>query len=140
MSPGPVLGWCVLAAAAAALINFVLKQVGRDYVKRISERNPGFAQAYRTFMQFMVRRHRSFGIAAGIILVLHVAVVLLSGFTSLTGMAAGTLLIATAGLGLYGFHVVKTPRGRWIQAHRTFAFLLLVSAVLHISYRAHVFL
>ncbi len=140
MNPGPVLGWCVAAAAAAALMNFVLKQVGRDYVKRISERNPGFARAYRTFMQFMVRRHRFFGIAAGFILVLHVAVVLLSGFTSITGMAAGVLLIATAGLGLYGFHVVKIPRGRWIHAHRTGAFLLLVAAVLHVSYKAHVFL
>jgi hypothetical protein len=121
-------------------MNFVLKQVGRDYVKRLAVRNPGFAGAYRTFMQFMVRRHRSFGIAASIILTLHVAVVLLSGFTSLTGMAAGALLIVTAGLGLYGFHVVKIPRGRWIHAHRTGAFLLLVAAVVHFFSKAYVFL
>jgi hypothetical protein len=121
-------------------MNFVLKQVGRDYVKRLSVKNPGFAGAYRTFMQFMVRRHRSFGIAAAVILALHVAVVVLTGYTSLTGAAAGALLLATAGLGLYGFHVVKIPRGRWLHGHRTGAFLLFVAAVAHIFYKAYVFL
>jgi len=121
-------------------MNIVLKQVGRDCVKRLSVKNPGFAGAYRRFMQFMVRRHRFFGMAASFILVLHLAVVLLSGITSLTGMATGALLLVTAGLGLYGFHVVKIPRGRWIHAHRTGAFLLLVAAAVHIFYKAYVFL
>jgi hypothetical protein len=140
MSLTETLGWCAALAAAAALMNFLLKQVSREYVKNISAANPAFASSYRTFMQFMIRNHRFFGMAAGALFAVHVGVVLSSGVSSLTGIVAGILLLTVSGLGAYGFYIRKNPRGKWIHAHRGVAFLLTMAAIAHIFFKAAIYL
>lgn len=136
MSLVRLLGLCAAGVSAAAVMNFLLKQVSRDYIKKISRKNPEFTKAYRSFMQFMVRNHRYFGMVAGILLLAHACAAILSGVYSLTGTAAGVLLLTTAGIGSYGFFVRKSPRGPWIHVHRGAAFLFTAAAVVHIIYRA----
>ncbi len=131
-----LMGLFVAGVSAAALMNFLLKQVSRDYIKKISQRNPEFTKAYRSFMQFIVRNHRYFGMAAGILLVAHAGSAILSGVYSPTGTAAGVLLLATVGIGSYGFFIRKSPRGPWIHVHRGAAFLFAASAIVHIIYGA----
>lgn len=109
MTLAQVLGWTVAGVCAAALMNFLLKQISREYLKTITEKNADFTASYRAFMRFMVRNHRYFGIAAGLLFLVHAGVVVASGVTSLTGIAAGLLLLALTGLGLYGFYVRKIP-------------------------------
>lgn len=139
MTPAQLLGWCMVAAILAALMNFLLKQVSREYVKKISADNPEFASGFRAFMQFMVRKHRYFGLAAAALFVSHITAVLLTGVTSLTGLAAGSILLFVVGLGLYGFHVNRSPRGRWVNAHRGGAFLLAIAVIAHVLVKAYVF-
>ncbi|HPO33465.1 MAG TPA: hypothetical protein PLI32_08955, partial [Deltaproteobacteria bacterium] len=91
-------------------------------------------------MRFMVRNHRYFGIAAGLLFLVHAGVVVASGVTSLTGIAAGLLLLALTGLGLYGFYVRKNPRGVWIHMHRGTAFILALSVIIHVFFKAYVLL
>lgn len=140
MTLAQVLGWSVAAVSAAAVLNFLLKQISREYLKTRSAGNPEFARAYRSFMQVMVRNHRYFGMAAAVLLPVHAGAVLLSGVTSLTGAAAGVLLLSTAGTGLHGLYVVKNPRGGWIHLHRSAAFLLTLAVILHVFVKAYVFL
>lgn len=133
------LGWCVAAFSAAALMNFLLKQVSREYVKKLSVKNPDFAASYRSLMRTMIRNHRRFGMAAGILLPVHAGAVLSSGVSSLTGIAAGILLLSVVGTGIYGFYIVRDPRRRWVHAHRGGAFFLCLAAVLHVIFKAYVF-
>ena len=140
MTLAQVLGWTVAGVCAAALMNFLLKQISREYLKTITEKNADFTASYRAFMRFMVRNHRYFGIAAGILLLVHAGAVVASGVTSLTGIAAGLLLLALTGLGLYGFYVRKNPRGVWIHMHRGTAFILALSVIIHVFFKAYVLL
>lgn len=140
MTLAQVLGWTVAGVCAAALMNFLLKQISREYLKTITEKNADFTVSYRAFMRFMVRNHRYFGIAAGLLFLVHAGVVVASGVTSLTGIAAGLLLLALTGLGLYGFYVRKNPRGVWIHMHRGTAFLLALSVIIHVFFKAYVLL
>ena len=133
-----LMGLFVAGVSAAALMNFLLKQVSRDYIKKISQRNPEFTKAYRSFMQFIVRNHRYFGMAAGLLFLVHAGVVVASGVTSLTGIAAGLLLMALTGLGLYGFYIRKNPRGVWIHMHRGTATILALSGIIHVFFKAYV--
>jgi len=139
MTLAQVLGWTVAGVCAAALMNFLLKQISREYLKTITEKNADFTASYRAFMRFMVRNHRYFGIAAGLLFLVHAGVVVASGVTSLTGIAAG-LLLALTGLGLYGFYVRKNPRGVWIHMHRGTAFILALSVIIHVFFKAYVLL
>ncbi|HON95573.1 MAG TPA: hypothetical protein PLP82_08715 [Deltaproteobacteria bacterium] len=140
MTLAQVLGWTVAGVCAAALMNFLLKQISREYLKTITEKNADFTASYRAFMRFMVRNHRYFGIAAGLLFLVHAGVVVASGVTSLTGIAAGLLLMALTGLGLYGFYVRKNPRGVWIHMHRGTAFILALSVIIHVFFKAYVLL
>lgn len=116
MTLAQVLGWTVAGVCAAALMNFLLKQISREYLKTITEKNADFTASYRAFMRFMVRNHRYFGIAAGL------------------------LLLALTGLGLDGFYVRKNPRGVWIHMHRGTAFILALSVIIHVFFKAYVLL
>jgi len=140
MTLAQVLGWTVAGVCAAALMNFLLKQISREYLKTITEKNADFTASYRAFMRFMVRNHRYFGIAAGLLFLVHAGVVVASGVTSLTGIAAGLLLLALTGLGLYGFYVRKNTRGVWIHMHRGTAFILALSVIIHVFFKAYVLL
>lgn len=135
----PVAGWVTISFVLLALLNFLLKQVSREYVKKLPGEYKEFADAYRRFMQRIIRTHRYFGAAALAFYMLHAGmVVFLYKTVSVTGMVAGLILIATVFLGAYGFFVRKNLRSWWITAHRGGAFALLVSALIHLFYKGYI--
>lgn len=125
-------GIWVVASVFLALLNFILKQISREYGKMLTERDPVFAGQYKAFMRFMVKNHRFFGMAAFILLMVHFSSAYLSGSRSLTGVITGAMLVILVSLGGYGFYVNRDYRAVWLQAHRGAAFLLAVSAIVHI--------
>lgn len=138
MGVASFLGWCTAAAVLSTLMNFVLKQVSRDYVKAISARRPSFASAYRNLVRLVVRTHPVFGFAALAAALAHVSYALFHGIVSLTGAATLVLLCACVSLGAFGRYVVQRPRGWWIHLHRAAALLASLGLVLHVPLKAFV--
>ncbi len=132
-----IAGSIVLAALMLALSNFFLKQISRDYVKRLPASYKDFADAYRRFMQKMVRRHRFFGLAALLILPLHAALAVVFAGISLSGLATAALLVAVAGLGMYGYYLNRNLRAWWLSVHRALAFAVSVSALVHVFFKLY---
>ncbi|MCE5276186.1 MAG: hypothetical protein ABFD70_09295 [Syntrophaceae bacterium] len=132
-------GWCVAASVMLALLNFSLKQINREYGRMLSAWDPGFAGRYKTFMRFMVKNHRFFGMSAIGVFAVHFGSVWLSGTLSVTGAITGMTLLAAASLGGYGFYINRNYRAVWLTAHRGSAFLLAVCMVVHIMDRIFLF-
>ncbi|MDT8273241.1 MAG: tyrosine-type recombinase/integrase, partial [Desulfomonilia bacterium] len=97
MSLETFFGWCIAVFVVLCLLNFVLKQISRDYIKKLSSSRQDFANAYRSFMRVVVKNHRVFGFVALILLAVHFIAVYLSEILSLTGVISGAALIATPG-------------------------------------------
>lgn len=131
-----LLGWTTAAMVLAALSNYFVKLAGRTVVKSLSERHPRPVGAYRKFMRFIVRRHRSFGLGAILVMPVHGGLVLLGSALSVTGGIAALALVATASLGAYGFSAKKSSRAGWLPVHRVLAFLLLLALGAHLLNRA----
>jgi len=135
----PAAGWITIFFLFLALLNFVLKQVSRDYVKNLPREYKDFADAYRRFMQHIIRRHRYFGIAAVVFFLFHAGLILFfSVGISFTGLVTGFILLAVVSLGAYGYFVNKDFRSWWVPMHRGCAFALMVSAMVHVFYKLYI--
>lgn len=135
-----LLGWIIAAGVLGAASTFFLKQIGRDYVKNLPKKYAEFADSYRNFMKFMIRRHRYFGLASLSILPVHAVFVISQSVLSLTGLIAACALPATAAFGIYGFYFKKNMRSGWLPLHRAFGFLLFLAAIVHIFFKGYFFL
>lgn len=122
-----------------ALSNFFLKQISRDYVKNLPLRYKDFADAYRSFMQRMIRSHRVFGISAIVSLMVHAGMNIYSGHASVTGIISAIFLAATAGLGAYGYYVSRNLRAWWLTMHKACGFVLVLSVLVHLFCRIDIF-
>ncbi|HHO77059.1 MAG TPA: DUF4405 domain-containing protein [Deltaproteobacteria bacterium] len=135
----PVAGWITISLVMLALLNFVLKQISRDYVKGLHKDYKAFTDAYRRFMQHMIRRHRYFGVAALASFLVHAGLILFFSFgIALTGLITGVLLSAVVSLGGYGYYVNKDIRSWWVAVHRGCAFALMLSALVHVFSKVYV--
>jgi len=134
------LGYATALAGACALSNYVVKQVAREYVKKVQGRRPLFASAYRGFMRKVVRTHPVIGFACVALLSVHAGLAVTSGTISVTGMFAGVTTLATASLGAYGLYRVRRPAGAWIHFHRGSALVLAAAVAAHVSNKVHLFL
>ena len=108
-----IIGYAIALMIVLALSNFFLKQISRDYVKKLPPKYKDFADAYRRFMQRMIRTHRSFGLGALLSFPVHAGINIFYGAISLTGMITGSLLSAVVMLGLYGYYVNRNFRAWW---------------------------
>ncbi|MBN2298192.1 MAG: DUF4405 domain-containing protein [Deltaproteobacteria bacterium] len=134
-----IAGWITIFFVFLALLNFLLKQVSREYVKRLPKEYKDFADAYRRFMQRIIRGHRYFGIAALSVFLLHAGLILFFyDVISITGMVTGIVLFATVSMGAYGYFINKDFRSWWVSVHRGCAFALLVSALVHLFYKLYI--
>ncbi len=135
-----LLGWIMAAGVLAAVSTFFLKQIGREYVKKLPSKYAGFADSYRNFMKFMVRNHRYFGFASLSILPVHAFLVISQSVLSLTGLVAGFALLAAAIAGIYGVYFKKVIRSGWLPVHRAFGLVLFLAALVHIVFKGYFFL
>lgn len=128
-------GWLIVLTLVAALSTYLLKQIGRDYVKRLPREYADFASTYRRFMKFMVGRHRFFGAAALIALAVHAYPVIARSFISVSGLIAAFILISTAAAGAWLFYGKRSLRSGLLPVHRALAFLLLPAVIIHLFFR-----
>ncbi len=129
---GFLAGLCVLGA----LSNFFLKEVSRTFIRNLPKKYAGFAAAYRSFMRLMLRRHRSFGLAAFFVVLMHASFIIAVSELSVTGLVAAAALTCTVCLGMYGYYSKKSLRSAWLHVHRASALALLVAAVVHLFFKA----
>ena len=134
------MGIIVVVMIVLALSNFFLKQISRDYVKKLPPKYKEFADAYRSFMQRMIRSHRFFGLAALLLFPVHAGINVFYGAISLTGIITGSLLSVVVVLGMYGYYINKNFRAWWLSVHRACAFVLVLSVLVHIFYKVYIFI
>ena len=135
-----IVGWIIVTCVILALLNYLLKQISREYVKKLPSQYKDFADAYRRFMQRMIRAHRYFGFASIVFLCIHVVLIAFISTVSLTGIITAAWLIAVVMLGIYGFYIKKDLRSWWLKVHRLCAFFLLLSVLVHIFYKHYLYL
>jgi hypothetical protein len=128
-------GWITMLLIFAALLNLILKQISRDYVKRLPQEYKDFADAYRSFMRRVIRGHRVFGLAAMLIFLVHSFFVIFFDHVSLTGIASAILLVLVVALGAYGYFISKDFRAGWLSAHKASAFFLCFAVITHVFYK-----
>ncbi|HPW68216.1 MAG: hypothetical protein WDA72_00040 [Desulfomonilia bacterium] len=131
MSVQALTGWLTALALAAAFSTYLLKQIGREYVKRLPREYADFADAYRSFMKLMVGRHRIFGAAALIALAAHAYPVIAGSFISVSGLIAAFVLICASAAGAWLFYGKKSLRTGLLSVHRALAFVLLPALIIH---------
>ncbi len=131
MSVQTLTGWLTALVLTAAFSTYLLKQIGREYVKQLSRDYADFADAYRRFMKFMVGRHRVFGAAALIALAAHAYPALARSAVSASGLVAALALISAAAAGAWLFFGKKNLRTGWLSVHRALAFVLLLAVIIH---------
>lgn len=129
------LGLIAALCALGALSNLLLKEISRTFIKNLPRKYAEFASAYRSFMRFMVRRHRYFGLASFFFVLVHAFTAIAGSALSVTGLIGAAALTGTVCLGIYGFYIEKSLRSAWLQVHRTFAFILLVAVTVHFFFR-----
>ena len=134
MSAQALTGWLTALSLAAAFSTYLLKQIGREYVRQLSREYADFTDAYRRFMKFMVGRHRVFGTAALIALAAHAFPAFAGSFLSASGLIAALALSSSAGAGAWLFFGKKNLRTGWLSAHRVLAFMLLLAAIVHLFF------
>jgi hypothetical protein len=132
-------GWITLLMIFFSLLNLFLKQISRDYVKRLPKEYKDFADAYRSFMRRVIRGHRFFGLAALLIFAVHAFFVIFFAHISLTGIASAIFLIIVVALGAYGYFIKRDFRAWWLSAHRASAFFLCVAVITHVFYKLYIF-
>ncbi|MGC9324037.1 MAG: hypothetical protein ACP5G0_04730 [Desulfomonilia bacterium] len=140
MSLEEFFGWCIAGFVFLSLLNYLLKQISREYIKNLPPNRQDFAQAYRRVMRVVVRNHRFFGFAALVFLAAHTAAVFLAGFLSATGLLTAAALVISACLGLYGYYINRDYRAWWLSVHRLFALIVIVTFIIHFFFKKYIFL
>lgn len=140
MSLTELAGWLTLVAVFGAFASFLLKQISREYVKKLGKEHADFVDGYRRFMRAMIRQHRFYGMAALALVVVHASLVVSRSVVSATGLVSALVLFAAAGLGAWGFYGHRSLRGGWLSVHRALAFTLLIAILGHLFYKAVVLL
>ena len=128
---GKILGWFMVAFYSLAVLNYPVKWVNKRVISKLPA-NSGVRKIFTVLMRFIVKYHRYFAIAAILLLTAHFFVQFsLYGFF-LTGIIAGSLMLAQGLLGAYGTYVRKKKRTAWFYLHRTVAVLLLAAILIHV--------
>jgi hypothetical protein len=133
-------GWCAAVLVGSALMNYILKAVNKRFISPRKDLKPDLVKRYRVFMQLIVKNHRTFGIAALVVFFVHLVVSYFSSVLSITGSITGIVLMGVVSLGIYGFHINRNLKGKWVLVHRLTAFILLASLGLHVAIKAYVYL
>jgi hypothetical protein len=126
------LGTLVVAGGSGALLNYFLKVFGRKCLPVINKRNQQAAGRIRLFMQFVIKNHWFFGLSTAILVLAHFSTAYLVPVYSVSGAFSIALLFGVVILGAYGFYVNKNFRAPWLTVHRTLAFLLTFTVIIHI--------
>ena len=129
ISMGTFLGISVIVFYTLAALNAAAKPMLKK-AKTIASSHHEFGKAIESFARFLIKNHRILGRFAVLLLAVHAGVQFSRFGSSLTGIAAASLMVVQVTLGAYGAKTKK--RGGWLIAHRLVALLLPVAMLLHI--------
>ncbi|WKY47478.1 hypothetical protein Q5O24_14150 [Eubacteriaceae bacterium ES3] len=128
---GELIGWLLIFAYGATLLNFVLKFINKRFGKVIA-RNKTAKKLMQFLMTVFVKNHKIFGMATVIFLLSHFAIQYSRFGINLTGVMAAFLMLSQVCLGIYA-SIKKRPRkGAWFIMHRTIALLIFVGIAIHL--------
>lgn len=125
---GEFLGWLTGLFFAAALLTYLVKRIHKRWIAALP-RESASRLAYQKLMEFVVKYHRYFGIAAAAAAGVHLLVQCLWEFPSVTGLLAAALLLLTAVLGavmLYGH------QSKLLKPHRITAAAGVLLVLIHL--------
>lgn len=114
-----------------ALLNFFVKFINKNYILKLSKDKKYFADYYRKIMRFIIKNHKIAGIITFILMLLHFFIAYTSHRIKTTGTIAAIIMLIIVIIGIYG-KISKNIRGKWLVAHRTLAFILIVAIIFHI--------
>lgn len=125
-------GFLVGLAFAAAMLNFFVKFINKNFVNKLDNSYKKFKDIYRKILKIIVKYHKIFGVLALIFLAAHFYVSYFSNRIKFTGIIAGFIMLVVVLLGFYGNLFAKNKRGNWLKFHRILAFVLLAAVALHV--------
>lgn len=131
MLAGP-LGFFTAFSFGAAILNFFIKYIYKNYINKLGREKKQFVDIYRKIMKITVKYHKLFGTIAIIAVAAHFFILISSNRISLTGIIAGVVMLIIFSLGFYGAYYNKNMRGMWLKVHRILAFFLLIAILLHL--------
>lgn len=114
-----------------ALLNFFVKFINKNYILKLNKDKRYFASYYTKIMKFIVKNHKTAGIITFILMLSHFFIAYASHRIKMTGIIAAAIMLMVVILGIYG-KLNKKVRGKWLTAHRTLAFILILAIILHI--------
>lgn len=125
---GEVLGWAAAICYITSMVNFVFKEI---YKKKIIQmpKDSLFRKNYQILMKWIVKWHRYFGMAAGILGVFHLIWQIINVRVSYSGIFATLLMTAAVLLGISMAYKKKT---NLIKTHRAVSISLLLVGLVHI--------
>jgi hypothetical protein len=125
---GGVLGWITGVSFIAALLNYFVKRINKRWITSLPKES-SFRSLYQKFMKFVVKNHKLFGIAAGVVVLIHLPVQITGMFASVTGIMAAALLLTAVIMGIVMFYGHK---GKLLKVHRLVALSGGVMFLLHL--------
>lgn len=126
-----LIGWLTAAFVGLSVLTYVIKAYNRYFASAVKDKFPSVANVIKGFGPYFIKYHRYIGMMAAIFMLSHLSLNLSRGFISVTGLAAGGLLIITALIGSVGAYVIK-KRGPWLIVHRSAVILMVFAILIHI--------
>lgn len=123
---GEVLGWATGVCFIVAALNYVVKRINKRLIAPMPK-DSAVRKYYQQIMKLIVKYHRYVGMAAGLIVIIHLLVQINWQFLSVTGAVAAAILILTALMGvimLYGHQNKLLGYHRYLAAAGLLAFLV----------------
>lgn len=131
MSVGRIFGWLIVTGYFFTILNYFVKWANRRWISKMPKDAPGRVR-FQSFMRFIVKNHRYFGMFTSIALITHFIIQYLSWGFYISGLIAGSLLIIQGSLGAYGTYVKQKKNGPWLIVHRSVAVLLFLGILVHV--------
>lgn len=126
-----LIGWLTAAFVGLSVLTYVIKVYNRYFANTMKAKLPSVANVIKGFGPYFIKYHRYFGMVAAVLMLSHLSLNLSRGFISVTGLAAGVLLIMSALIGSMGAYVFK-KRGPWLMVHRSAVILMVFAILIHI--------
>lgn len=126
---GEFLGYLIIICYALAVLNYFVKFINKRFRNTLSKHKKFYA-IYMQIMKFIIKRHKIFGFATIVFILLHFYVQFSTIGLRISGVAASAIMLLQISLGIYGSKAKK--RGKtWLYLHRSVAAVLLIIIVTH---------
>lgn len=118
-----------------SVFNYFIKWINKNVINKLDKKYDNIKKYYRLLMKTVVKYHKYFGITAGISSVIHLILSINTIGISILGLISFVLIWIVALMGIVNVYLAKTKSRGWVKAHRTLAFLLILSIIVHVMFK-----